>query len=483
VVYNSTCSEYNITISGIPSGTYNYYWYANDSYGKNAVPYQENLTIKKAWNQTDSIIAGEQYQYDLNVLGIPVTKTEGSRSQDTSKITESDGYAYNVLPISIYNNGSAYGVDPTTFTNIITRLSACPSGWTCDFTEYNVSSLTDGQTNTTNITMKKLNVIYDTFSTIEATDSYVTVGQKLNAVQKFIVNNTDTIPYTNVKVDVSEDFIDTWTNDSSLVTYVDIDASSTKIISIPVHAITVEEVSYLFQREDFNDFYRYTYKATLNVTEQNLTKNLPIHYIIPSSRLTDWSIKYDYSVTVDGSSKDLTMDGTTLIIGTNHSSSSLEYGTHVVTITYHVARTPVSGGGGGVAYIPSTNETVYIPNIESNYPVPLIISSRGANIEIIDENNNTVYSKYVKGTERITLNPGNYTIKAEQYGRQQYYKIELKYPSIVEINVNKPLKQYSTVEGSNKYLIYIIILGIVSIIITFRDEITERMREIWERYY
>ena len=476
----------NITnATQLPSGLYEYIYNASGGQNYTTAEVKLYLTVKKAWNQTDNIWAGKPYMYDLNTTGIPISISVG-RFQDTSKITESDGYAYCLLNITAYNNGSAYGVDPTTFTNInvnVTELA--PEGWETNIPNYTIPSLIDAESNETYIPIKKYGVITDSLKSISALNSSVIVGEPLFAKFVFIVNNTDTIPYTGVLVNVSDDGIEKAWASLLPVRYVDLNASEVKYLTYIVNKTTVYEVSYIFSRADIDYLHKYTYTAILNVTEDTITKDLPIYYTIPTSRLTEWSSKTSVSVLVDGSDKDVTLQGNTVIIGTQHTNSSLHYGTHTVTVVYYVPVAP-SGGGGGVSYIPSTNETVYIANIEpeENVPVLVVLMGDKVNVTILDTNNNTVLTKFVDGAEQIKLIPGNYTIIAEKYGITQKYNVEIKYPTMLEITINKPphqIGQMPVVGTSNKYFIIAIILGLAITIIYFRDIIIDKVYEIWDR--
>jgi uncharacterized membrane protein len=160
-LYNDT-AEINSTLSNaqttdtikfypaksFANGTYSFVY--NTSGGANWTSAQSTkryLFVLKAWNQTNNIIAGEQYQYDLNpnALGIPVTKNVFDWQQDNSKQSNlTTQFIYRI--INGTNNGTAYGVDPTTFTNINVTFD-WPSGFTCNLTSpYQIASLASGET-------------------------------------------------------------------------------------------------------------------------------------------------------------------------------------------------------------------------------------------------------------------------------------------------------------------------------------------------
>ncbi|RLF66849.1 MAG: hypothetical protein DRN30_01385 [Thermoplasmata archaeon] len=478
----------NITnATQLPSGLYVYTYNASGGQNYTVGEVKLYLTVKKAWNQTDNVWAGKQYMYDLNASGIPIT-ISAVRSQDTSKVTESDGYAYCLLNITAYNNGSAYGVDPTTFTNIkvnVTELK--PEGWETNVLNYTIPSLSDAESNKTYVPIKKYGVITDSLKSISALNGSVKVGEPLFVKFVFIVNNTDTIPYTGVLVNVSDEGIEKAWSSLLPVRYVDLNASEVKYLTYIVNKTTVYEVGYMLSRADTGYSRKYTYTATLNVTEDTVTKDLPIYYTIPTSRLTEWSSKTSVSVTVDGSDRDVVLQGNTVIIGTQHTSSSLHYGTHTVTIVYYVPVAAVGGGGGGgVSYIPATNETVYIANIEPEKDVPVLVVLMGdkVNVTILDVNNKTVLTKFVDGAEQVKLLPGNYTIIAEKHGITQKYDVEIKYPTMIEIGINEPqhkIGQIPVVESINKYFITAILIGLAITVIFFRDIIVDKVYEIWDR--
>ena len=191
---------------------------------------------------------------------------------------------------------------------------------------------------------------------------------------------------------------------------------------------------------------------------------------------------------VDGSSQDVTISGTTVIVGTQHTNSSLHIGTHTVTLIYYVpkAAPAPSGGGGGIAYIPSTNETVYIPNLEykNHITVKVVLSGDDINVSILDENRTEVLREHIDGAEVVELPPGNYTIIAEKHGITQKYDVEIKYPTMIEIGINEPqhkIGQIPVVESINKYFITAILIGLAITVIFFRDIIVDKVYEIWDR--
>ena len=471
-----------INATQLQSGTYVFTF--NNTAGQNytASSIKLYLTVKKAWNQTNNIYAGKPYMYDLGVEGIPIS-IHVNRFQDPNRITESGGYAYNLLNVTIFNNGTYYGVEPTNFTNIHVNVTEImPDGWSSNIDNYTVSELNSGTSNTTYVPIRKFGVINDSLYSISALNKSVVVGKPLYVNFTFIVNNTDTIPYRNVLVNLSDDGIESAWSSILNASFVDLNANSTKKISSVVNKTTVYEVSYLISRADIDYLRKYTYIATLNVTENTVTKNLSIIYKIPLSRLTEWSYKSSVSVLVDGSNKNVSIVGNAVIIGNEHTNSSLHYGTHTVTLVYYVPITPAGGGGGGVSYIPSTNETVYISNLkpEEKVPVSVVLMGKNINVTIISDNGSVVYNKMLNGVDRIKLIPSNYTIVAERYGIQQRYKVTIKYPTMLEININKPpmVGQIPGV-GINKYFFISIIIVISALLIYFKDYVMETVYDVW----
>ena len=145
---NSTISDTQSTeisyTNQLANGTYEF-WY-NTSGGQNYTQGASThyfLFVNKKWNQTDSVYAGEQYEYDLNALGMPITKHVYDWQQDTSKQSNlTTQFIYQI--INGTNNGTAYGVEPTNFTNVKVTFT-CPTGFECNYTSpINIGTVASG---------------------------------------------------------------------------------------------------------------------------------------------------------------------------------------------------------------------------------------------------------------------------------------------------------------------------------------------------
>ncbi|RKY22736.1 MAG: hypothetical protein DRP62_07255, partial [Planctomycetota bacterium] len=233
VVATGNPAENDTTLA---SGVYEFVY--NTSGGANWTSAQTQklyLTTLKKWNQTDGVIAGGEYEYDLNTFGTPIEKQELARVQDSSQTTTVNGNAYSVIPINVTWNASAYFPgDTTTFTNVNVSLSQCPSGWTCNLWTWTIPYMnTTYPTNTTNATMNKTNAIISldggNNDWIQNT-SETTVANGMAFIKGNIkANNTDTIPYSDVNfpADQTNQYRTGWTCTQNQRTIPSISASST----------------------------------------------------------------------------------------------------------------------------------------------------------------------------------------------------------------------------------------------------------------
>jgi hypothetical protein len=293
--------------------------------------------------------------------------------------TSQNATGYCVIEVITKNNqSSVYGVDPTTFTNINSSLSACPTGWTCDFLSFIISSLDDGQINKTNVTMSKPNVVLgwqDTIPTLYSTQALVRTAYHEQNITGYIllhINNTDSINYTvTFDGDVTRYGNGYWTNTTpkKLSIFIQNNTYETHIVNLTLDA--VYEDSYVPTWETtVGDKVKHTYLAKIIVRENTSTKTLPIYYKIPKSRLTDWDSRVSdpapYS-TINDSSTGVTIVGEeetgyiTVKVDTTYSTSSLSEGTWYWQVVYYTEKEVGAGGGaGGGAGAPAA-PTVVMP--------------------------------------------------------------------------------------------------------------------------
>ena len=82
------------------------------------------LFVLKAWNQTDGIIAGEEYPYDLNVYGIPVLKKKVSITPLNSSVEVGQAlYVQYKLMVNNTANETGYSDLNVNFTNVYVDFS------------------------------------------------------------------------------------------------------------------------------------------------------------------------------------------------------------------------------------------------------------------------------------------------------------------------------------------------------------------------
>jgi len=118
---NGNISYFNITGGSVRSGVYCFRWYAKDSLDFWNATDLYCLTITQAWNQTNNVIADEEYEYDLGKKGIPIHTNLISITPLNSTVKVGD-FVYAYYNLSIFNNNNNTGLTDT-FTNIYVNLS------------------------------------------------------------------------------------------------------------------------------------------------------------------------------------------------------------------------------------------------------------------------------------------------------------------------------------------------------------------------
>jgi len=205
----------------------------NANYSANATGATYYFLIYKAWNQTNNTLAGQNYTYDKNTLGIPIFLAQQPRVQDTSQNSSVDGTVYAYIPVNSTNNASSYGVVRTNFSNVDVTLSSCPVGWTCPVSSVIVPWLNDSQSYVLNASMYQNNVITSvaggngdwtqdiTSTTVAGGTAYIKGNVK--------ASNGDTISYVNVTfaANNSNEYRSGWTCTQSAETISSISASGT----------------------------------------------------------------------------------------------------------------------------------------------------------------------------------------------------------------------------------------------------------------
>ena len=142
--------------------------------------------------------------------------------------------------------------------------------------------------------------------------------------------------------------------------------------SLYSRAVTVYEKSHSFNK-GVNSNYSCTY--TLTVNESKYTPQLPIEYVLPSP--PNWTNRTNYTITVDGKSSGFTFDPSTLtlVISTSFSSSSLEAGDHVISLTYSLPGGAPSPSPSPAPSPPSPSQNITIGGVPSVPSIPIIPST------------------------------------------------------------------------------------------------------------
>jgi hypothetical protein len=184
---------------------------------------------------------------------------------------------------------------------------------------------------------------------IEAIDDEVIVDTNLTARRNAEINNTNNIDFTDA--DLTIDIPDGWYNITPNTLKVNITSGNTENKSVNLTRLTAFEDSYIPTYEKVEDTTAtHTYISYINITEGNLTPNLPITYIIPKDRLTNWNNRLTTEATVDADSNiTLSSNGeVNITVGTGFSGNySLTEGLHTFELKWTTKKYVGAAGGGG----------------------------------------------------------------------------------------------------------------------------------------
>ncbi len=290
-----------------------YYFIYNSSEGQNYTTFLNviYLSIQRAWNQTDGIIAGEYYYYDLNKLGIPIAKDKGKLKQDLEKEmiinSTQNATAWVKVPITIKNNMSSYyGVGSTNFTRVKVYFDDAPPGWICDFCNWTVDFLGANGENITEAKLHKENVVFGWQSkgvTVESKVAYVNthyLKKNITGYAELYVNNTEDVDffvtfYPNLSI------YNPWFCSNKKIK-IFVKALSSNKTRINLTLIPLKELSYTLSKRVVGNLYQYTYLSKIKVFNDAI-RNLTIYYKIPISRLESWGISFNKSSSFCSSNK------------------------------------------------------------------------------------------------------------------------------------------------------------------------------------
>ena len=311
-----------------------------------------------AWTNTTTGV----YVNGTTLHGVRVYTALGDWISDPSRISEHNSTAY-ITKIMIANNslGSIDAINIPTYADTRT-------GWTC-VKDYYVNIPAGVDTTYQVVNCSKDGVIFGYFndSVLESEYNEIVVktpyhGTNATGYITLISNNTDDLVTIDVFFNTTK--ISGWYN---LTPY-------EQFVSTPPNSIVVSYVNYTKEtvyEDSFTPIYQSggiepeltenAYFAFIVVEDDgfNITKNCPIRYKIPISRLYEFGLRVgDIEAYVNGSSQDVTAtvngDYVDILVGTSHSSSSLEPGLYEFKLVYYTAgltgsSLPGTGGAGGAA--------------------------------------------------------------------------------------------------------------------------------------
>jgi len=306
--------------------------------------------------------------------------------------TEAGSNTYTKIPINVTNNASI------NLTNI-NLSSICRIGWDANTTAIDVSTSGvnfDVICNQTNI-IKKSRSYYNISTS-------VTVNQNVTGFMTVLINNTDTLNYTNILVNSTSLLPSGWVNASSSVWSVTLANGSVNVTNhtlITASPLILERnvnatVDCVGMPAAYADYclnavgvnlgngtvrYTYTYRAYLNNTD-NITKEFKIYYNMPIARFTNWDTRVVNSenVTVNASTLNLSLSSNltsvTLLIDTNHTNSSIAQGDSQVEISWLYDVAIVGGTGGGIQPPYGFGMGDYNFTLTPNYRITAVPSGR-----------------------------------------------------------------------------------------------------------
>ncbi len=259
--------------------------------------------------------------------------------QDTTHTTIVNGTAYVTSNYTI-KNIAAYNFTGLDLTQNITNRT----GWSCP---EKIGSLelaaNAGLYHPQAINCTKENVVTKTLAHKRAYNSSVLVGEPLYALYNFTVENSDTLPYSNVLANYSGDINHSeWGNTSTEIEYLNIIGSAALHRIVNVSKITVQEEWGGCSITQYGEYRKHDCSSNLTVLESELTLNLTVAYVIPVSKLYRWEWRDGTLTTnlVDGSSAGVNRTegagGVNITVNTSHSGSySLALGTHPFELVFY----------------------------------------------------------------------------------------------------------------------------------------------------
>ncbi|MEM3030271.1 MAG: hypothetical protein QXH27_00910 [Candidatus Micrarchaeia archaeon] len=174
------------------------------------------------------------------------------------------------------------------------------------------------------------------------------VGQPLRATLKFIFNNTN--PVRRIRQTFANASEGAWILDAAFGV-VELEPNASSLLSANASMPGPSECAApAFSAPSQT---RRELRACIRVPENNLTPSLRIRYAFAKDLLADWASAVGGSagVAIDGSSRDVAWSENAsaieIVVGTNHTNSSLHEGDHRVVFYYDVPAPPAGGGGGG----------------------------------------------------------------------------------------------------------------------------------------
>jgi len=249
--------------------------------------------------------------------------------------------------------------------------------------------------------------------TTNSWDDKVIVGSPLHGYYNFTLTNTINVLF-DVLADYSNYINNTLWDIDPETEYLTFTPNEIKNSVVNITNTTVRETTWSIIKDELTNYKRYRYSSYLQVTENELTKNLPIYYSISTNRLSDYSsresimdiVKVDDTTT--GVSKIDYSNNVTIIINITHGYSSLSEGLHPVSLTYYIQlpESTGTGGSGGGYYIPKDN--VLKPPEITEYSVYFILEPDTQQL-VVTRNNLLVLNKTIHTNDKIVLEPDIYT--------------------------------------------------------------------------
>ena len=425
---NLSADIYNVTISDLSVGTYNYYWYANDSFGNVNNSESGSYTIDKADPSPNMAISGTT----------PIEYGITSDFSESETNTGDGGCSYSMDLI----NG-VYGVGVWTFNYSTTGCDNYTAGSTTkDLTVDQNTSLVLGLTATTPIEYPattdftgsdcpsqlscSLNISNDTYQAGDISANYSTAGNN---------NYSATSAIFTVTINQNSSYVLSITGDTP-ITYGTTTTVEGGDCPAELSSCSLDKANAVYGVGESPVTFNYSTSGNTNYTANSITKDITINQAIPTGSLAS-----DLGWTINESQE--------VIINLSESNTGDD------DVTYKIYRDNVDKGT-GETWTPPLGAYAYILNTTGGENYTANLSMDTQTLTVNDVTYPTISIAYpVNGTTYTTnISELNYTFTETNPGKCWWSNSSGVWNSTPE-NCGTNWTELTSVEGSNTWTVYI----------------------------